>query len=510
MTREIILWLYFGILIILSFYGLHRYQLIYLFYKNKRRINITAPDQFEQLPKVTIQLPVFNEMYVVERLLSAVMKMRYPRELLQVQVLDDSTDETVEISQRKVNEYRAQGFNIELRHRLDRKGFKAGALSEAMPHVTGEFIAIFDADFLPEADFLEKSIHFFTDPQVAVVQGRWDHCNRSYSVMTEVQAILLDGHLMVEQTTRNISGRFFNFNGTAGVWRRAAIHDAGGWDHDTLTEDMDLSYRAQLKGWRFIFLPYLAVPAELPIEVTAFKSQQHRWAKGTVQVCKKLLWKILKSDVPFCVKLEAAIHLTSNFAYLLMLVFCILLLPAMIYRGEQGWMSILLIDVPLFMLATISVASFYSVSQIEIFGKHWWSKLKYLPLVTSFGIGLGINNTKAVLEALFNHKSGFVRTPKYNALTKQNQKQQKNRYKVRANFLPYIELAFGIYFTFAIYFAFTIQAYCAIPFLFLFQIGYLYMGILSLNLIRRPAKNEVIHIEDGKETFDYQAPKLAS
>ena len=440
MLANILLFGYFATLTILSIYGVHRYQLVYLYYKYKK--NPKKPKQkFEQLPKVTIQLPVFNELYVVKRLIDRVVQIKYPKELLEIQVLDDSTDETQDICREKVAEYEKQGYQIEYLHRVDRKGFKAGALEEGLKTATGEYVAIFDADFLPEQDFLEQTIHFFTDPKTALVQARWGHVNRDYSMLTEVQSIMLDGHLVVEQTARNRSGRFFNFNGTAGIWRKEAIEDAGGWHHETLTEDLDLSFRAQLKGWEFIFLPDVVAPAELPVEVDAFKSQQHRWAKGSVQVCRKLLRKLWQSSAPWKAKVEGTIQLTSNFAYLLMFFFCILSFPALVLRSHQGWYTLLLIDLPLFLAATISITSFYTVSQIEACKENGlWKELKYLPFVKALGIGLCINNTKAVIEALVGYKTGFVRTPKYNAGDKA--KKVKSHYKVRNNILPYIETAF--------------------------------------------------------------------
>ena len=271
---------YFTILIILAMYGIHRYCLVYLYMKNRGK----APQplrQFEVLPRVTIQLPIFNERYVVERLLETVTRIDYPRELLEIQVLDDSTDETCFVSSRLVSEYASAGHPITYHHRDHREGFKAGALAEGMKTATGEFIAIFDADFAPPPQILRQMVHYFTDSQVAVVQGRWTWINRHYSNLSEVEAILLDGHFVIEHGGRNFSGRFFNFNGTAGMWRRAAIDDAGGWQHDTLTEDTDLSYRAQLKGWKFVYAPDIICPSELPVEMNSFKTQQARWAKGS-------------------------------------------------------------------------------------------------------------------------------------------------------------------------------------------------------------------------------------
>ncbi|MDX9724349.1 MAG: glycosyltransferase family 2 protein, partial [Myxococcota bacterium] len=266
---------YFSILLILGFYGVHRYVMAYLYRKHRNDVPVPKA-QFEDLPTVTIQLPTFNEQYVVERLIDAVCQIRYPREKLDIQVLDDSTDETVEIAQRAVARAREKGHDIQYIHRTDRTGFKAGALEAGLAQAKGEFVAVFDADFIPNPDFLEQSINFFTDEKVGMVQLRWDHINRDFSLLTQVQAILLDGHFVIEHTARHRSGRFFNFNGTAGIWRRSTIGDAGGWEHDTLTEDLDLSYRAQSKGWQFVYVRDSVAPAEVPVEMSAFKSQQHR------------------------------------------------------------------------------------------------------------------------------------------------------------------------------------------------------------------------------------------
>jgi cellulose synthase/poly-beta-1,6-N-acetylglucosamine synthase-like glycosyltransferase len=288
---------YFIVLIILAGYGGHRYWLVYLYYKKRKNKTTDPPGFFDDLPRVTVQLPIFNEQYVVDRLLDAVCRLDYPREKLDIQLLDDSTDETTEVARLLVERYAAAGYPVVYLHRDNREGFKAGALEAGLKSATGEFVAIFDADFVPYSDFLLKCIHHFTDPKVGMVQTRWTHINRNYSLLTEVEAILLDGHFVLEHSGRARSGVFFNFNGTAGMWRRQAIEEAGGWEHDTLTEDTDLSYRAQLKGWKFLYLQDVECPAELPVEMTAFKTQQARWAKGLIQVSKKILPKILKSDV---------------------------------------------------------------------------------------------------------------------------------------------------------------------------------------------------------------------
>ena len=363
---------YFIVLILLAFYGMHRYQLVYLYYKHRKN-KVTEPEaQFIELPQVTIQLPIFNEQYVIDRLVDCVCKMEYPRDRLEIQVLDDSTDETVEVARAVVERYAALGHDISYLHRTNREGYKAGALDAGLKSSTGEFVAIFDADFMPPADWLMKVIHHFADPEIGMVQTRWAHLNRHYSFLTEVEAILLDGHFVLEHGGRSRAGVFFNFNGTAGMWRRQAIDDAGGWQHDTLTEDTDLSYRSQLAGWKFKYLQDVECPAELPIEMTAFKTQQARWAKGLIQCSIKDLPKVLRANVSRREKMEAWYHLTANISYPLMIVLSTLLLPAMIIRFYQGWFQMLYIDLPLFLASTFSISSFYLVSQKELFPRRWY------------------------------------------------------------------------------------------------------------------------------------------
>ena len=474
--ETLILATYFFVLVILAVYGWHRYYLVYLYMKNKDRH--PEPAGMERLPKVTVQLPIYNEMYVADRLIDAVCQLRYPRELLEIQVLDDSTDETQIVAERAVMRNALAGVDITYLHRTDRTGYKAGALDEAMKVAKGDFIAIFDADFIPSADFLEKTVPYFGDDRIAMVQARWGHINQDYSLLTKIQSILLDAHFVLEHGARNRAGMFFNFNGTAGIWRRTAITDAGGWQHDTLTEDLDLSYRAQLRGWKFIFLPNLVAPAEVPVEMNSFKSQQHRWAKGSIQTCKKLLPQILRAKIPLGVKAEAFFHLTANFNYPLMCVLSMLLGPAMAIRYNMGWYEMLLIDAPLFFAATASVANFYIVCQRELH-TDWVTRLKYLPFLMSIGIGLTVNNTRAVFEALFNQQSEFARTPKYRIEGRSDEWIGK---KYRQSFLvqPMIELALGLYFTATIFYALANGIYATIPFLMLFQVGFLYMGLLSI------------------------------
>ncbi|RMH87206.1 MAG: glycosyltransferase, partial [Calditrichaeota bacterium] len=322
----LILALYLIALSTLGLFGIHKYFLLYTFRKYKKH-PLPSPESPAEWPRVTVQLPIYNERYVVKRLLKAVANLDYPREKLHIQVLDDSTDDTVKLTARLVEMLRRKGFRIEHIRRPNRVGFKAGALAYGMDHSTSEYFAIFDADFVPQPDFLKQTIPYLLQPGIGMVQTRWGHINRNYSLLTRLQAILLDAHFIIEHLSRNRSGRFFNFNGTAGVWRRQAILDAGGWQHDTLTEDLDLSYRAQIAGWRFIFLPHVVAPAELPAEMNAYKTQQHRWAKGAVQTALKLIPSIWRSDYPFYIRLEAIIHLCNNFAYLLMAVPAVLLVP---------------------------------------------------------------------------------------------------------------------------------------------------------------------------------------
>lgn len=471
---------YFLVLFILAFYGIHRYVLVYKYYKNRKNRADEPPSRFAELPRVTVQLPIFNEQFVIDRLVDAVCQMDYPRDKLDIQVLDDSTDETVEVAHSVVQRYAAMGYPITYHHRANRHGFKAGALQEGMNSAKGEFIAIFDADFVPPQDWLMRVVHHFADPKIGMVQTRWTHLNRDYSFLTNVEAILLDGHFVLEHGGRSRSKVFFNFNGTAGMWRRQAIEDAGGWQHDTLTEDTDLSYRAQLKAWKFKYLQNVECPAELPIEMTAFKTQQARWAKGLIQTAKKILPTVVKSDVPFRIKMEAWYHLTANISYPFMVVLSTLLLPAMIIRFYQGWFLMLVIDLPLFMASTFSISSFYLVSQKELFPRSWPKTFLYLPFLMALGIGLTVTNTKAVMEALFGIQSSFKRTPKYRVQAKGEKSMAARKYRKRLGFVPWIELLIGTYFAATVYYAMSNENYITVPFLIIFVIGYWYTGLMSL------------------------------
>ena len=470
---------YFAVMVILACYGLHRYQLVYRYYKYRKNATKEPTSHFAELPAVTVQLPIYNEQFVVERLIQACCALEYPREKLEIQVLDDSTDETTTFAQAAVERYQALGHNISYLHRIDRHGFKAGALDAGLKVAMGEFVAVFDADFVPPADWLLRIVHHLADPKIGMVQTRWTHLNRDYSFLTQVEAILLDGHFVLEHGARSRMGLFFNFNGTAGMWRRSTIYEAGGWQHDTLTEDTDLSYRAQLKGWTFRYLQDVECPAELPIEMTAFKTQQARWAKGLIQTSMKILPRLFRSDVPLKIKIEAFYHLTANISYPLMVALSTLLMPAMIIRFYQGWFQMLVIDLPLFMASSFSISSFYLVSQKELFPKKWYRTFLYLPCLMSLGIGLTVTNTIAVMEALFGIKSAFKRTPKYR-VEKRGQRAQASKYRKRLGFVPWIELLFGCYFVLTIWYAIVNENYFTLPFLLLFVLGYWYTSLMSL------------------------------
>ncbi len=469
---------YFLVLIVLAAYGLHRYWLVYTYFKYRQNVP-PPPPELGSRPKVTIQLPIYNERYVIERLVEAISRFDYPRERMEVQVLDDSTDETCEIASACVERYQALGLPIQYHHRSNREGFKAGALAEGLKTATGEFIAIFDADFLPGADFLRRTLPYLQDPQVGMVQTRWSYLNRDYSALTEVETILLDGHFVIEHGARSRGGAFFNFNGTAGIWRRAAIEDAGGWEHDTLTEDTDLSYRAQLRGWRFLYVPEIECPSELPVEMNAFKAQQARWAKGLMQTAKKILPRVFRSKQPAHVKAEAFFHLTANISYPLMVLLSTMLLPAMIVRFYQGWFQMLVIDLPLFLASTCSISSFYLAAQRELYPKTWTRTFLYLPFVMAVGIGLSVRNAKAVLEAVFGIRSEFARTPKYR-IEGQRDTWLKKSYRNPAGWMPFAEVALGLYFAATVVYAFQNENYATVPFLLLFVWGYLYTGLMSL------------------------------
>lgn len=466
----IILIIYTFILLCLFIYGSNCFLLIYMYTKRK----IVKEEKITNLPNVTIQLPVYNEMYVVERLIQSVTEIDYPKDRFEIQVLDDSTDETTLIIQRNIQELRIKGFNIYTLHRKNRNGFKAGALKNGLKYSNGEFIAIFDADFLPDKEFLKKCIPYFSDPLVGMVQTRWGHINDDYSLLTKAISIGIDGHFQIEQATRCGSGLFLNFNGTAGIWRRKCIEDSGGWQDDTLTEDLDLSYRAQLLGWQLIFLNDVVSPAEVPVQINAFKRQQFRWAKGSIQCAKKLLPGILKSDrkkISLHKKLQSIIHLTYYSVHPMMVALLILSVPMMFAGPILNYFKILIIG-------TFGPITMYAFSQKELY-KDWKSRLKYLPLLTIIGTGISINNSKAVIEALFNKKGTFQRTPKF-GIEKNTDRWNSKKYRLGLSLDILLEIFFGLYAMVALYFSVKTGNYFLVPFLMLYVLGYFFTSGLTI------------------------------
>jgi cellulose synthase/poly-beta-1,6-N-acetylglucosamine synthase-like glycosyltransferase len=477
LSDKLTLFFYFGAFAFLLAYGVNRYFIAYLFILH-RKYREPTPKPFTNLPFVTVQLPVFNERYVVQRLIESVSRLDYPRHLLEIQVLDDSTDETKSYAKKAVEEIAGRGINIVHLHRKNREGFKAGALNHGLKLARGELVAIFDADFIPPEDFLKKTIHYFSDSSVGMVQARWGHLNRKFSMFTALQSILLDGHFFIEQTARSRSGRFINFNGTAGIWRKNCLLDAGSWQYDTLTEDLDISYRAQLKGWKFIYLKDFTVQSELPVEMNAFKSQQHRWAKGSVQTAIKLLPAIVKSKIPWKVKLESIFHLTNNASYPLIVTVAILMFPTMVIRFSHGWIDSLLIDVPLLIIATISVIFFFSLALNEITGNRF-EKLLRIPLLMGLEIGMSLNNTIAVLEALLGNESEFKRTPKFGVRNKGDVWKEKV-YQSEISYTTIGEIIIALYFALSLALALEIGIYLSVPFLLLFLLGFSYVPAVSI------------------------------
>jgi cellulose synthase/poly-beta-1,6-N-acetylglucosamine synthase-like glycosyltransferase len=484
--QSVIVLAYFAVLAMLSVYGLHRYLILYLYHRhykwNRRRPVLDVPAG-AQLPSVTIQLPLYNEMYVARRVIEAASRLSYPREKLHLQILDDSTDATTEVARECAAGLREQGFSVEVLHRENRDGYKAGALKAGLERVDSELVAIFDADFVPCADFLEKTVPQFLDPKVAMVQTRWSYINREYSLLTRVQALLLDGHFMLEHTARCYSGRFFNFNGTGGLFRRSAILDAGGWEGDTLTEDLDLSYRAQLRGWRFVFLPEVEVPSELPVDIFGFKNQQHRWTKGSVQVGKKLLPRIWKSNAPLRVKLEATFHLTANLSYPLLVLLSIMMPFAVVLRARALSRGPFAVEALVFGLTTASVFVFYAVAQREL-GRNWKLRMRDLPFILAIGVGMCINNAGAVMEALVGHETPFVRTAKYHIESLRDRWKGK-LYRSARKPSFFVELVLASYMVTGFAAIAWKEEWAALPYLGLFVVGYVYVFGLSLAHTRR-------------------------
>ncbi|MCZ7401572.1 MAG: glycosyltransferase [Candidatus Methanoperedens sp.] len=467
--QNVVLELYIAILIVLFIYGNNCLLLAYLHTKVRKE---KPPIEFVHYPMVTVQLPVYNEFYVVERLIRKVAQLNYPRERLEIQVLDDSTDETSDIISRCIGELRKQGLDIYLLHRQDREGYKAGALRDGMKSAKGEFLAVFDADFLPDPDFLKRCIPHFTDPSVGMVQTRWGHVNEDYSLLTRALAIGIDGHFQIEQSTRHSEGLFLNFNGTAGVWRKLCIEESGGWQADTLTEDLDLSYRAQLRGWKLVFLADVVSPAEVPVQINAFKRQQFRWAKGSIQCAKKLLPGVISADIPVFKKIQALIHLTYYAVHPLMVALLLVSLPLIFITSPTFYYF------KFFTLGTFGPLIMYASSQRELY-EGWKSRLIYLPMLTIIGTGISVNNTKAVIEALLNKGGEFQRTPKF-GIEKNTDSWDEKKYRLSFPVITVFEIALGLYALVAFYYAYVTGNYFLLPFLALYVLGYFYVSGLTI------------------------------
>jgi len=474
----------------LCIYGAHR--MFHTFLAKQTVINTTQPPILNEYPQITVQAPVFNERFVVERLIDALAALDYPRDKLQIQILDDSTDDSSEIAAARILCHRQKGLDITHICREDRVGFKAGALDAALKTATGEFIAIFDADFMPNPDFLKRAIGKFADEEVGMVQTRWHHLNTDYNILTRVQSIMLDAHFGVEQVARAKTGSYFNFNGTAGIWRRTTIDDAGGWRADTLTEDLDLSYRAQMKQWRFVYMRDHGCPSELPVDMCAFKTQQHRWAKGAIEVMKKTLLDIWKSSASLHTKIEASFHLTGNFSYMLMFIDSLFFLLPAVHIREQSELHILAwLDIPFFFFASLSHAWFFLYSQKLLYG-NVRNKLTIMPVLLATSIGLGVNNGRAVFEALIGHVTGFVRTPKtghINNKTIFGQKPKGPNYQATtAQWADRLEVAMGGFYLAYLLWAITHGYWVVTPFLALFSVGFFFTGLQSIAARSRQQK----------------------
>lgn len=469
---EIVLISYFVSLSILFVFGCHGFIMIFYHRKYKEQTPVPKQDTFPE-EMVTIQLPLFNELYVVERLIDSVCEIDYPKDKLEIQVLDDSTDETVEIVARAVARKAAEGFDIKHVRRANREGFKAGALKEALKTAKGEYVAIFDADFIPQKDFLRKTLPFFHDDKIGMVQTRWDHLNGDYSILTKVQALALDGHFVIEQTVRNKAGFFITFNGTGGIWRKTCIYDAGNWRSDTLAEDLDLSYRAQLNGWRFVFLRDITSPAELPSEINALKTQQFRWTKGHVETAKKLLPQVWRSKLPIRQKIHSTFHLTNNLVFPFILLAAILNVP-LIFIKNSGSHEAYFAVMSIFVLAFISSFMFYLYSQKDIH-VDWRKKIVLFPLFMAGSMGFAVNNSRAVIEGLLSRKSEFVRTPKF------ADGEKKNKYvSTKISISVYIELLMAIYCLIGIASSVYFLEIAALPFQFMFFLGFAFVSLTSI------------------------------
>ena len=476
--EKIILFTYIGSLLILFTFGSHGFIMIYYYLKHRHKRDDFSV-KLDHFPVVTLQLPIYNEMYVIERLIKTVCEMDYPIDKLEIQVLDDSTDETVEIVANIVKEYQLRGFDIKHIHRDDRTGYKAGALKEGLVECRGEFVGIFDADFIPRKNFLQIVLPFFKDPKIGMVQTRWEHLNRAYSLVTQIQALALDGHFVLEQQCRNKAGYFINFNGTSGVWRKECIFDAGNWEADTLTEDLDLSYRAQLKGWKFRYLTDFTTPSEVPSEINSLKSQQFRWTKGAIETAKKMLFRVWAAKLPLKTKIMCTFHLTNNIVFPFILLACLLNMPIVLIKSK-GLYDTYFMFMSVFVLAFIASFLFYLYSQKDVYAD-WRSRILLFPVFMAGSMGFAINNTKAVFEALINKKSEFVRKTKYGIEGDKDKCQDKKYvHKKVVKFSVILELIIALYSLACVVVSAVTLQISAIPFQLMYTFGFGLVAYLSI------------------------------
>ncbi len=497
-------------------YGVNCYVLVHRFYRHRTigsarlaKIRKAYAEKADgEFPTVTIQLPVYNEPWVVGRLLQAVCRIQWPREKLDIQILDDSTDETTSIVQEHLSFFQAEGVSITHLHRRNREGFKAGALEAGLLAAKGEFLAVFDADFVPGKDFLQQTIPFFTDQKVGMVQTRWSHLNENYSLLTRTQAVGIDRHFAVEQSARCWAGFFLNFNGTGGVWRRQAIEEAGGWQADTLTEDLDLSYRAQLCGWKMEYLPDVDVPSEIPADVSAFKSQQRRWAKGSIQTAIKLIPNILAAKVPTFTKLQAVIHLTHYLIHPLIMIIALTSIPLMTYESSLWSVLPFASAITLLCLATAGPSTLYLTAQ-RVLHKHWLRRMIRIPALMVLGTGVAVSNTRAVVEAFLGTTNSFVRTPKHHIVGSTRRAQApSSRFSLDLVFV--LEILMVIYSVTGLWISVQTEYYMVSPFLLLYSLGFLLMVSSSAGeallrwRYRSPtsvAERELSHLRDSEIAY---------
>ncbi len=477
-------------LLFILFYSIAQLHLVFLYIKNRRKHNnkVNSVSQEVQWPKVTVQLPVFNELYVVERLIDSVAALEYPKDKFEIQILDDSTDETTAIIKKKIEDISGQGLDIKLIRRPDRVGYKAGALKYGLDIANGEFLAVFDADFLPTSDFLKKTIpHFLENEKLGVVQTRWEHLNKDYSFLTKLQAFGLDAHFTIEQVGRNSGGHFINFNGTGGVWRKECIIDAGNWQADTLTEDLDLSYRAQRKGWKFRYLEEVGAPAELPATMNALKSQQFRWTKGAAENAKKNLWSTLKTKLSFGTKMHSFFHLLNSTVFLCIMTTAILSIPIIFIKRYSPELQEVSKFAWLFMISMVSLGTFYLISYFRLSVKSFHSFLNFLltfPLFLSVSMGLSLHNSIAVIEGYLGIKTPFIRTPKFN-IVKSSDKWNSNKYLAKnISFLTIMEGFLSLYFLAGIILGFVYEDYGLLAFHSMLFFGFGVVFVYSIKHAR--------------------------